>query len=151
MFKPLDPLRKFLKTALLSSSKLTPFLSGGTAGLSLVVEVDCWPALVCLPAIMEVDLSFLEVLGLTLPSRLGGTKNVPSLLGTEVLWDKVLLGLEELRLKEGRRFFFWFEQSLGILKTHLLWKLRPQPSHFRPCLNMPKSISPQKWQKVGVL
>ena len=26
MFKPLDPLRKFLKTAFLSSSKLTPFL-----------------------------------------------------------------------------------------------------------------------------
>ena len=40
--------------------------------------------------------------------------------------------------------FFFCEQSFGILKTHRLWKLSPQYSHFRPCLNIPNNISPQK-------
>ena len=87
MFKPLDPLRKFLKTAFLSSSKLTPFLKvalfSEAAGPDAVAFEEVFVPR--LPAIMEVDLSFLAVLGLTLPSRLGSTKNVPSEEGTEVL------------------------------------------------------------------
>ena len=122
MIKPLDPLRNPFKTAFLSSSKLTPFFKLlGIVFWSSVKFEDDWERSLGwgLPAIMEVDLSFLAVLGLTLPSRLGSTKNVPSEEGTEVLWDRVLEALEELRLKLGRRFFLIPEQSLGILKTHL--------------------------------
>ena len=42
---------------------------------------------------------------------------------------------EELLLVEPTNEFLRFflcEQSLGILNTHLLWKFRPQYSHFRP-------------------
>ena len=83
-----------------------------------------------------------------------------------------MLSMEErvprlLLLFVPRTPFFFCEQSFGILKTQRLWKFRPQYSHFRPfvevchafvlladtqtCLNIPKSISPQKLQKVGVL
>ncbi len=37
---------------------------------------------------------------------------------------------------EDLRFFFLYEQSLGILKTQRLWKFKPQNSHFKPWKEM---------------
>lgn len=42
-----------------------------------------------------------------------------------------------------RNFAFWFSMQQNV-SYH-------SPSHFKPCLTKPKSISPQKSQKVGVL
>ena len=81
------------------------------------------------PAIIEVDLSFLVVLGLTLPSLFGGIRNTPSVLAPGIEEEGVS---EDPLLEYDPRRFFLYEQSLGILKTHRLWKLSPHPSHFKP-------------------
>ena len=70
---------------------------------------------------------------------------------TEVLADKAIELPDMVPTKELRRFLRLWLQSLGILKTQRLWKFNPQFSHFKPCLNIPNNISPQKLQNVGVL
>ena len=71
-------------------------------------------------------------------------------LSTPATWDGDHYDQCDSKWYSWRRptLFFFCEQSFGILKTQRLWKLSPQYSHLRPCLNIPNSISPQKL-KVG--